>query len=448
MERTPLNRRSFLKTACLTAAAASLPRCGLPPQTVVRKKPNFIIIFTDDQGYNDLGCFGATDIATPNLDRLAWEGTKCTSFYSQPVCGPARTALLTGCYPSRVMRDKWTLKTEEVTLAEQLKAAGYRTGMIGKWDLSDRTYNAERHPNSQGFDFFRGSLGANDEGSVTLWENRKRVGELTDMGALTRRYTDDAIDFLKQSGDEPFFMYLAHPMPHVKLGASEAFLGKSKSGLYGDVIEELDHECGRLISAVKKLGLADDTIVLFASDNGPWLYKGKESGSASPLRGGKGTAWEGGYRVPGIFWGPGWIPAGRTTDELMTTLDILPTFSAMAGIKVPTDRTIDGVDQRALILGESDESARKTFYYYVRNELQAVRLGKWKMRLPNRTETYGFPVESPTVPFHQLHDLSTDMEERFDLAAKKPKILAQLKKLAEVARADIGDKDLEGPGIR
>ena len=411
------------------------------------ERVNVLFIAVDDLR-PELGCYGHKLAKTPNIDRMAWEGTKCTSFYSQPVCGPARTALLTGCYPSRTMRGKWTMKTEEVTLAEQLKTAGYRTGMVGKWDLSDRVYNAARHPNSQGFDVFRGSMSANDEGYVTLWDNRKRVGELSDMSMLTRLYTNSAIDFLKQSGDDPFFLYLAHPMPHVKLGASKAFLGKSKRGLYGDVIEELDHECGRLMTAVKELGLANDTIVLFASDNGPWLYKGKESGSSSPLRGGKGTAWEGGYRVPGIFWGPSWIPAGRSTDELMTTLDILPTFSAMAGVKVPSDRIIDGVDQREFLLGESDVSARKTFYYYVHNELQAVRLGKWKMRLPNRTETYGFPVESPTVPFHQLHDLSVDKEEKFDLAAQQPAILAQLKKLVAVARADIGDQDLEGPGIR
>lgn len=447
MNRMPVGRRAFLTTAGLAAAAASLPGCALPP-TTVRTRPNFIIIFSDDQGYGDLGCYGARDLSTPNIDRLAWEGTRCTSFYSQPVCGPARTALLTGCYPPRIMRDKWTFKPEENTLAERLKAVGYRTGMLGKWDLSDRTYNMARHPNSQGFDFFRGSLGANDDGYVTLWDNHKRIGDVTDMGSLTRFYTNQSIEFLQRNQGGPFLLYLAHAMPHVKLGASSAFLGRSKRGLYGDAIEELDHECGRLMAAVKDLGLHRDTIVLFASDNGPWLSKGPHGGSAGSLRGGKGSAWEGGYRVPGIFWGPRWIPAGRTTDALITTLDILPTFAAMAGAERPDSRIIDGVDQRALLLGDSEQSARKTFYYYVRNELQAVRAGKWKMRLPNCREDYGFAVESPTVAKHQLHDLKADKEETTDLAAKNPKILAQLKKLAAVARADIGDRELEGAGVR
>ncbi len=414
----------------------------------VKSQPNFIVVFTDDQGYGDLGCYGAKDISTPNIDRLAWEGTKYTSFYSQPVCGPARTALLTGCYPARVMRGEWTLKSEEVTVAEVLKTAGYRTGLFGKWDLSNRMYDTTRHPNSQGFDVFRGSLGANDEGYVGLWDNHQRIGNVTDMSGLTRFYTDRSIEFMRQSQDRPFFMYLAHAMPHVRLGASSKFYGRSKRGLYGDVIEELDHEFGRLMTAVEQLGLADNTIVLFASDNGPWLSKGKEGGSSYPLRGGKGTAWEGGYRVPGIFWGPRWIPVGKTTDELMTTLDILPTFASLAGARIPGDNAIDGVNQRALITGESDESARKTFYYYVQEELQAVRLGKWKMRLPNCKVDYGFATVKPNVPKHQLHDLSTDKEEKVDLAAKHPAILEQLKKLAAVARADLGDGRVEGAGVR
>jgi len=443
-----MDRRRFLRTAGLAAAAAGIPACGLPPFTV-RTQPNFIVIFTDDQGYGDLGCYGANDLNTPNIDRLAWEGTKYTCFYSQPVCGPARTALLTGCYPPRVMRDKWTLKPQEITLAEVLRGAGYRTGLIGKWDLSDRTYNLPRHPNSQGFDQFRGTLGANDEGLVTLWNNHHRVGEMKDMSALTRMYTDQAIDFLGQGRpDRPFFLYLSHTMPHVKLGASSAFLGKSARGLYGDAIEELDHECGRLMAAVRQRDLDRNTIILFASDNGPWLSKGKDGGSALPLRDGKGSSWEGGVRVPGIFWGPRWIPEGRTTDAMMTTLDILPTFTAMAGAQVPTDRIIDGVDQRALVLGESDDSARKTFYYYVRNELQAVRHGKWKLKLPNCTENYGFQGVQANLPAHQLYDLGADKEEKKDLARENPTVVAMLQKLADRARADIGDKHLEGPGIR
>jgi len=447
MDKALLNRRRFLRTAGLAAAAAGLPGCELPPQQA-ETRPNFIIIFTDDQGYADLGCYGAKDLSTPNIDRLAWEGMKYTSFYSQPTCGPARTALLTGCYPARVMREKWSLKPSEVTLAEVLKSAGYSTGLVGKWDLSARAYDRERHPNSQGFDLFRGPLGANDDGIVTLWNDHKRVGDVTDMAALTRYYTNHSINFLRQNRDNPFFLYLAHTMPHAKLGASSAFLGKSKRGLYGDVIEELDHETGRLMAAVKELGLADNTIVLFVSDNGPWRVLGELGGSASPLRGGKGTAWEGGYRVPGIFWGPRWIPAGQTTDALMTTLDILPTFAALAGAKVPNDRIIDGVDQQALITGRSKETARKTFYYYVSNELQAVRKGKWKMRLPNCKNDYGFAIEKPYVPTHQLHDLEADKEEKVDLAAKHPEVLAQLKKVAAAASADIGEMGAAGPGVR
>jgi len=406
--------------------------------------PNFIIILTDDQGYHDLGCFGSKTIKTPCIDQLAREGIKLTSFYSQPVCGPARTALLTGCYPQRVNKGGWNVSSEEVTLAEVLHQAGYKTGCIGKWDISGRRYKAGMVPNDQGFDYYFGTLGANDKGRVTLWQNRDSLKETGDMGALTGLYTAESLKFIKGSKDQPFFLYLAHSMPHVKIDASPDFKGKSKGGLYGDVIEEIDWSTGKIIEILRELNLQQNTVLLFMSDNGPWLSKGEMGGSAFPLRGGKGSAWEGGFRVPAIIWGPGYIPKGRVNHQLLTSLDILPTCAALAGTELPDDLLIDGRNQSPLFLGKSDKGSRETFYYYVRGNLHAVRKNNWKLALPARKKFFAYAKDEPEVKKPELYNLETDLSEKINLAVSHPDIVKELLDLAETARNELGDLDRIG----
>lgn len=439
----------------LTGCAERWPsRAG---EAKVVGKPNFIIIFADDQGYQDVGCFGSPAIKTPCLDQMAREGMRLTSFCSQPVCGPARAALTTGCYPIRVMRShwqiprlrgRWKLRTEEITIAEILKEAGYATGCTGKWDLSGRKPIEGMLPNDQGFDYYFGTLGANDGGRVTLWKNKQQLATTDDMGSLTRLYTDKAVAFIKEHKHHPFFLYVAHTMPHVKIGASSQFLDKSKRGLYGDVIEEIDWNVGRILDTVKACGLDEKTYVIFTSDNGPWLIEKEMGGSAAPLRNGKGSSWEGGFRVPCIMRAPGRIPAGTASNELITTLDILPTLARLAGAKVPCDRAIDGKDQSAFIMGKTTKSARDTFYYYVRDELHAVRQGKWKLALPEREMFYYYATDEIPVESPQLYDLETDISEQHDLADKYPEIVKKLLKLADQAREDVGDLDKLGKNAR
>jgi len=450
-------RRVLLQAISAGLFAVSLAGCAAPGRqpagnAEARDKPNFIIIFTDDQGYADVGCFGSRSIRTPRLDRMAREGMRFTSFYSQPVCGPARAALMTGCYPTRVMRGKaiakWILPPEEITIAEVLKQAGYATGCVGKWDLSGRRYLDGVLPTDQGFDYYFGTLGANDRGRVSFLENTERLGQTEDMGSLTGLYTDKAIAFIKQHREAPFFLYLAHTMPHVVIGASDPFRGKSKGGLYGDVIEEIDWNVGRILDTVKECGLDDRTYIVFTSDNGPWLSKKEMGGSAVPLRGGKGSAWEGGFRVPCIMRAPGRIPAGKASDELIATVDILPTFARLAGAKVPDDRVIDGTDQSRLITGQSDKSVRSTFCYYVMNNLHAVRQGKWKLALPGRKAFFAYAKDEVPVNAPQLYDLAEDISEERDLANTHPDVTESLLKFAEEAREDIGDVGRIGRNAR
>lgn len=457
-------RRSFLKSFSLGAAAFSLGGCrealSLSEKEAAsgrKAKPNFVIIFTDDQGYGDLGSYGHPLIKTPHLDRMARQGTRFTSFYAQTVCGPSRGALLTGCYPQRLNSGGWYTDSSEVTIGEMLKEAGYATGCIGKWDVSSRMYIDGSVPNDQGFDEYFGALGANDGGAVQLWRNKEQLEKVTDMGSLTKRYTDEAIEFIKKKKDSPFLLYLAHTMAHVVIDASEQFRGKSKGDLYGDVIEEIDFNCGRVFDTLKKLGLNKNTYVLFISDNGPW--SGKEdiyikshgghlaTGSAGPLRNGKGSAWEGGFRVPCILKGPN-IPASRESNAMWATLDLMPTIAALAGGKVPDDRVIDGVDQTDLITGKSDKSARDTFFYYVKNNLHAVRKGKWKLALPDRKILYYFAPDDPPVNSPELYDLESDISEKHNVAKMHPKIVKELLKLADEVREDIGDMDKIGKNSR
>lgn len=440
-------------------------------------KPNFVIIFTDDQGYQDVGCFGSPDIRTPRLDAMAAAGMKFTSFYAQPICGPSRAALMTGCYPMRVAERGNTkqvhpiLHEDEITIAEILKAEGYATACFGKWDLakhSQADFFIDLFPTRQGFDYFYGTPTSNDR-IANLFRNEKLIEPSTKLATLTQRYTDEAIGFIQDKQDKPFFVYIPHTMPHTKLDASPRFKGKSKRGLYGDVIEEIDFNVGRILDTLEELELADNTYVLFTSDNGPWLIKNKNradghlpkdhGGSAGPLRSGKVSTFEGGVRVPTIVWGPGRIPSGTTCDAIASTLDILPTFAALANAAIPEDRVIDGEDIRHLFHGEFDKAnPNKAFFYYLRVHLQAVRQGKWKLHLRRPKEPVGAaPFSRNThiapedrVGFEQpfLVDLDKDLGETTNVASENPQVVERLLTLAESMRNDLGDFDRVGKNMR
>jgi arylsulfatase A-like enzyme len=438
-----MDRRTFLKNISLAALGCSLAPIGYNQDTrsedsPAKTRPNFVIIFTDDQGYGDLGCYGSEKIRSPRLDQLAREGTRFTDFYAQPVCGPSRSALLTGRYPVR--SQGWSMPESEITLAEILKNVGYTTGCIGKWDVSNRRDIKGRVPNDQGFDYYWGTLGANDGGAVMLYDNRQPVEVDRDMASLTKRYTDKGIEFLKANKDKPFLLYLAHTMAHSVIDATAKFKGKSKGGLYGDVIEELDYHTGRLLDTIDQLGLRDNTLVVFTTDNGPWnnmqeplrkKHKGAVAwGSSGPLREGKGSTWEGGVRVPCIIRWPGHVPAGRVSDAIFSTLDFMPTLANLAGYKGPRDRIIDGVDQTALLLGDSEKGNRDHFYYFCRNTLHGVRKGRWKLLLANRKNYYNYVKDTGSNEM-ELYDLKADIGEKRNVAGQNPEIVAELLRLAK-----------------
>ena len=400
------------------------------------QRPNILIIFTDDQGYADLGCYGNQKNKTPRLDQLAKEGTRFTSFYAQSVCGPSRSALLTGRYPFR--SKGWSMPASEITFAELLRKTGYQTACIGKWDVSNRKPIIERMPNAQGFDYYFGTLGANDGGGVTFHENNKKVFSTRNMGRLTRLYTNKALNFLenKRDKEKPFVLYVAHTMMHTIIDASPRFLGKSKGGLYGDVVEEFDFETGRLLDALDKQGLRDNTLVIYTSDNGPWNQpayinkkKGHPAGSifwgeAGPLRNGKGSCYEAGVRVPCIVRWPGKVAAASESSAIFSTLDFLPTLAHLAGFQVPQDRVIDGVNQTDLLLGKKLEGNRQTFVY--RNN--GVRRGKWKY-LKAKHNVYNYARDTERQEVEELYNLEADLGESKNLAAEHPEIVAELKKL-------------------
>ena len=440
-------------------------------------KPNFVVIFTDDQGYQDVGCFGSLDIRTPHLDTMAREGMKFTSFYAQPVCGPSRAALMTGCYPMRVA-ERGNVKqvhpilhSKEITIAELLKEQGYATACFGKWDLarhSQQDYFLDLFPTRQGFDYFFGTPTSNDR-IAHLFRNEKQIEPKSNMATLTKRYTDEAIGFMRKNQDQPFFVYLPHTMPHTRLDASPQFKGKSKRGLYGDVIEEIDFNVGRILDAIREMGVRENTYVLFTSDNGPWLIKnrnhadghlpGDHGGSAGPLRSGKVSTFEGGVRVPTILWGPGRVPAGTTCDSLASTLDVLPTLAALAGAKVPDDRVIDGEDIRHLFHGDFGKAnPNKAYYYYLRVHLQAVRQGPWKLHLPREARPVGaapFSNNAHIAPADRigfdkpfLVNLKQDIGETTDVSSNHPEVVERLLVLAESMREDLGDFDRVGKNMR
>ena len=428
MNRPSYTRRDFLRAVGLGVASLAIPSCqGSHQKSGVKAsvdKPNFIIIFTDDQGYQDVGCFGSPLISTPNLDRMAAEGMKFTDFYvAAAVCSPSRAALLTGCYPPRVgitkvlfPRDSIGLNPKEITIADILKSRGYACACVGKWHLG---HLPQFLPMQHGFDSYYGIPYSNDmrikrggKSGPPLMRNEDIIEHPANQATLTQRYTKEAVEFIRKNTNRPFFLYLPHTMPHVPLFVSEKFKGKSKRGVYGDVIEEIDWSVGEILKTLKELDLDEKTLVFFTSDNGPWLSKGKNGGAALPLRDGKFSTCEGGMRVPAIACWPGRIPAGKVCHEPCATIDVLPTFAGLAGARAPVDRVIDGRDIWPLMSGKpAPKSPREAFYYYRGSRLQAIRSGKWKLRRAKQAE---------------LYDLKADIGEKHNLADGHPDVVKRL----------------------
>jgi arylsulfatase len=489
MTPTPTSRREFLKRTGALGLALGLTEWGSGCASANRRGPNVVLIFADDQGYGDVGVYGAQGFTTPHLDRLAAEGMRFTDFYaSQAVCSASRASLLTGCYAERVgilgalgPSAEHGLHQREITIAEMLGAQGYATGMVGKWHLG----NWEPFlPLQHGFDEYLGLPYSNDmwpvnydgtpasEGGkseyppLPLIEGNERtefIETLADQDALTTRYTERAVDFIDRQADGPFFLYFAHTMPHVPLGVSERFRGRSEQGAYGDVIEEIDWSVGQVLEALDRHGVADDTIVIFTSDNGPWLNYGNHAGGTGRLREGKGTAFEGGPRVPAIVRWPGHVAPGAVCARMASTLDILPTLAAVTQGALP-DAKVDGVSILPLLEGEEGANPRDVFHFYYGNELRAVREGRWKRVYRHRTRSYvgvepgmdGYPgpYDFPTVP-DALYDLETDVGETTDVSAERPDVVARLDRLAEEMREALGDRltgrvgeEVRDPGFR
>jgi arylsulfatase A-like enzyme len=466
-------RRRFLKAACAGAAAVALPACLRSSRAAGadRPGPNVVIIFTDDQGYQDVGCFGSPLIRTPHLDRMASEGARFTDFYvAASVCTPSRSALMTGCYPQRINMNVQPrlaggklrpggvvlfpnspggLHPDEVTLAEILKSRGYATACVGKWHLG---HLPQFLPTTQGFDSYFGIPYSNDmrikkdgKAGPPLMRGEKVVEHPANQATLTRRYTEEACRFIRDHKAGPFFLYLPHTMPHLPLAASETFRGESRRGLYGDVIEEIDWSVGRVLATLKECGVDEQTLVIFTSDNGPWIRFGDRGGSALPLRDGKGTIYEGGMREPCIMRWPGRIPAGSVCREVATTMDLLPTIARLAGAREPQDRVIDGRDIWPLMSGKPGAtSPHEAFYYYPKSGTvpMAVRCGKWKYHKAGRRHrtwqdekgrwTHRL-VDCPD----ELYDLEADVSETTNLAEKHPDVVKRLRERLEAFDADL-----------
>jgi arylsulfatase A len=438
----------------------------LSPRGSTAERPNFVLIFADDMGYADIGPFGATKIRTPNLDRLAREGRKFTSFYvAQPVCSASRAALLTGCYPNRIgihgalgPQAKVGLHRDEVTIAELVREKDYATAIFGKWHLGHRP---EFLPTRHGFDEYYGLPYSNDmwprhpEAKPGTYPDLPLIGgertvELNpDQTRLTKDYTKRATQFIERNRERPFFLYLAHNMPHVPIHASEDFRGRSGAGLYGDVIEEIDWSVGEVLKALEEHSLARKTLVIFTSDNGPWLSYGNHAGSAGDLREGKGTVWEGGVRVPCIMRWPGRIPANTTCDEPAMTIDLFPTIAALLDVEVPKHK-IDGKNIWPLIDGTPGAKSPQEayFFYYNTNDLLAVRSGPWKLVVPHEYRTLngqpggtnGIPTKYTNVKAElALFNLENDRGETRNVAAQNREVVERLSALLDRARADLGD---------
>jgi len=440
------------------------------------EKPNVIIVFIDDEGYGDVGCYGATGFLTPNLDRMASEGMRFTNFYSaQPVCSASRAGLLTGCYPNRIgfsgalfPHHEIGINPREFTLAEMFKDQGYATACFGKWHLG---WQKAFLPLQHGFDEYVGLPYSND-----MWPNSNVTGErlpegggrgdypelplivgndiaeritsLKDQDKLTTLYTEKAVDFINRNAKNPFFLYVPHTMAHIPLGVSEKFRGKSEQGLYGDVMMEIDWSVGEIMHALEENNIADNTIVVFTTDNGPWLNFGNHAGSAGGLREGKTTSWEGGQRVPFMIRWPNSIPAGTICNKLACAIDLLPTFAAITNGQL-SDNKIDGVDLSSLLAGDFASEPRETvLYYYGENNLNAVRKGNWKLVLPHTYRSYdtkpgndGFggqriemAVEKP-----ELYNMMRDPGEQYNVIEYYPDKVREIMAVVEQARNELGD---------
>ncbi|GIW99850.1 MAG: arylsulfatase [Pirellulaceae bacterium] len=448
------------------------------------RPPNIVLIFTDDMGYGDLEAFCSTKIRTPHINRLATEGTRFTDFYVvQAVCTASRAALMTGCYANRVglagalnHTSPTGIHPDEELLPELLHEAGYATGMFGKWHLGMPPYFS---PLSNGFDQWLGIPYSNDNSKyhpvladsmppLPLFDGEEIIETDPDQSLFTRRLTERAVQFIEENQDRPFFLYVPHVMPHVPIFASDAFRGHSATGLYGDVIEEIDWSVGKILEAIDQHGLSDNTLVIFTNDNGPFLSYGSHAGSSGPLREGKLTVFEGGVRVPAIMRWPGRIPAGRTCSTPLMTIDLLPTLVRLAAARMPT-RPIDGQDVWDVICGRSDESPHDVLVFYSGNELQAVRSGKWKLHFPHKYLTphpdlrddgkpagfgrltpmsitqsgvegiasrHGYQVKE--LPL-SLFDLTQDVGEQINVAEQHPDVVARLTRLADRYRQALGD---------
>ena len=441
-------------------------------------RPNVVLILTDDQGYADAGVYGATDFKTPNLDQLAGEGALLTNYYApQAVCSASRAGILTGCYPNRIgifnalgPNAGRGLHPDETTIADMLKEQGYETAIFGKWHLGDAP---ELLPANHGFDEYFGIPYSNDmwpfhpwQGSVfnfgplPLYQNTQVIDTLTDQSQLTTQLTNRAVDFIQRKKDDPFFLYVAHPQPHVPLYVSEKFKGKSENGLYGDVIMELDWSVGQIMQALKDSGLEENTLVIYTSDNGPWLSYGNHAGSAGHLREGKGTAWEGGQREPFIVKYPPRIQGGSIVDVPVMGIDLLPTIANLTGADLP-ERAIDGKNVMPLLTQESTESPHEAyFFYYDVNQLQGVRYGDYKLYFEHTYRTMagqpqgkdGLPGDYTylTLDEVELYHLPTDPGERTNIAEKHPEVVAKIQALADEMRLKLGDalRDQKGSEVR
>ncbi|MCB1225116.1 MAG: sulfatase [Verrucomicrobiales bacterium] len=423
---------------------------GLP---AAERPPNLVVVFIDDMGYGDIGPFGSTLNRTPNLDRMAAEGMKLTSFYAAPVCSVSRAQLLTGCYGARISvpgvygpGSKNGLNPNENTIAELVKPAGYATMCIGKWHCGDQP---EFLPTRQGFDHYFGIPYSNDmlrksletgESVVPLLRDEKVVELLTDtqQTTVTERYTEEAVKFIRENRERPFFLYFPHTAVHTPIEPGAKFAGRSANGRFGDWVEEVDWSVGQVLETLRELELAEDTLVIFTSDNGPWLIKGSDGGVATPLRGGKGSTWEGGVREPTLAWWPGKIAPGSVCDTVAGTIDLLPTLVGLSGGTVPDEPVIDGRDIAPLLLGKTTQAAREAHFYFRNYTLEAVRQGPWKLAVVAQPESMGMKLaggaegKSP-----RLYNLDAEINEQTDVSAAHPDVVEKLTALLEAARAEI-----------
>lgn len=474
----------FLCLAVICIATACSP--GSEKKSTTEKPPNFIVVFIDDMGYGDIASQGATGWTTPNLDKMAAEGMRFTNFYAaQPVCSASRAGLLTGCYPNRIgisgalfPHDVTGLNKSETTIAEMLKTKGYSTGIFGKWHLG---HHKEFLPLQHGFDEYFGLPYSNDMWPIGV-DGKRRTGERWDnypdlplkdgnetielvttleaQDQLTTRYTEKAVDFINRNADKPFFVYLPHSMGHVPLGVSDKFRGKSEQGMYGDVMMEIDWSVGQIEKALEANGIAENTVLIFTTDNGPWLNYGNHGGSSGGLREGKTTSWEGGQRVPFLVKWPKNIEAGTVCNKLGCAVDLLPSFAEIAGAELPKLK-IDGTSIVDLWKGKKDANPRETIlFYYGKNNLNGVRKGNWKLVLPHTWRSYdakpgmdghGGPRPKKTVETPELYDMTRDPGEQFNVIEYFPEKAEELMKVVEAARAELGDLNVgieKGSGNR